>query len=312
MKPLPTLTCLQAFEAAARLGSFTAAARERHLSHSAISRHIQTLEHWCDAPLFAREGPRIALTPAGHALAQRLADPLHSLYQALCSPQEVLAVQPLKVFTLSSIAGSWLLPRLAAFQQRHPAVELSIETGHEMINLPPHQPTVALRYGTFSRAGLATDLLFSERFSVAATPAWFEQYGTQPEHWPAPQMLRHQSTPWPSHAPGPGRQRPALPLASGIEFNDMMLLIEAATQGLGVGWMRTGLAQSYFRSGQLRRLEGFSADNDKFYWLAYRSELASHPTIAAFRDWLLQEARGGFGTEQPAEPGQTAPARNPG
>lgn len=289
MKPLPPLPCLQAFEAAARLGSFTQAAQERHLTHSAVSRHIQTLEHWCGAALFARSGPKVALTEAGHALAQRLAEPLQSLHQALQSPRETLEVTTLRVFSLASLVSSWLLPRLQDFRERHPDIELHFDTGIELSALPPHRPTVAVRYGSFNRAGLGCDLLFNEKLAAVANPDWFARHGDDPCRWPARQMLRHTYTPWPERAPGPGRQRPALQCAAGMEFNDVALLVQAAALGFGVAWVRTGSLQAYLRSGELVAAEGFGADSDKAYWLAYRNEMATHPAVAAFRDWLLAE-----------------------
>src|SRR4051812_12209259 len=106
MKHLPPLPVLQAFEAAARLGSFSRAATERNLTPSAISRHIQTLEHWCGHALFTRNGPQVTLTRDGEALRQRLGEPMQALYDALLPATDTARETPLSLFTLPSIAES--------------------------------------------------------------------------------------------------------------------------------------------------------------------------------------------------------------
>src|SRR5471032_30483 len=65
--PLPPLNALRAFEAAARLGSFKAAASELHVTHGAVSQHVRLLEEWLGAPLFERHNRRVVLTPAARA-----------------------------------------------------------------------------------------------------------------------------------------------------------------------------------------------------------------------------------------------------
>src|SRR5277367_903146 len=83
---LPPLFSLQAFESAARLGSFSRAAAELKLSTGAISRQIRQLEDWCALTLFERHGPRILLTQQGQDLLARLGGPLSALHQAVYAP----------------------------------------------------------------------------------------------------------------------------------------------------------------------------------------------------------------------------------
>jgi len=282
MKTLPPLPVLQAFEAAARLGTFSRAATERHLTPGAISRHIQTLEHWSGGKLFARNGPHVSLTEAGKALQQRLADPLQGLYDALEAKHETTATQSLYVYTLPSIAISWLLPELEDFRALYPHVRLSLLTGYAMTSLPPAVPAVALRFGHFDQTGLACHRSSAEQMIAVATPAWLAMNGESPESWPPGQMLRHTDSPWPARVDGR-----KLPRAEGLECNDAALVLTAARQGLGVAWMRAKLAEQTLHSGELAAAAGIAAASDRFYWLAYRSELANHTAITGFRDWLL-------------------------
>ncbi|GLR13783.1 hypothetical protein GCM10007907_25730 [Chitinimonas prasina] len=229
------------------------------------------------------------LTEAGLVLAQRLAASLQGLHLALQAPGEAVLAEPLRVYTLPSFASAWLVPRLADFQLRYPQIGLCVETGYALAQLPPHLPTVALRYGVLAADGLATDLLLRERLVAVATPAWIARFGEDPSLWPAAQMLRLADSPWPSHTPGKGRRRVALPLASGMLFNDGLLLVQAAAAGLGVAWARSGLVGAAQPAGRLAAIAGLEADSGKAYWLAYRTELASHPAVAAFREWTLAQ-----------------------
>ncbi len=282
MKSLPPLPVLQAFEAAARLGNFSRAATERHLTPGAISRHVQALEHWCGDKLFARNGPQVTLTDAGLALRQRLGDPLQALYDALQAPGENTAIQPLHIYTLPSIAMSWLLPEIEDFHDHHPRIRLSLLTGYAMASLPPAMPAVAFRFGQFDQTGLTSHRSAPEQMVAVATPEWLAMNGEAPENWPAMQMLRHTDSPWPTRIAGRKLQR-----AQGLECNDAALVRAAATQGLGVAWLRRKLAERSLHSGDLAAVPNTTLESDRFYWLTYRSELGNTPAITAFRDWLL-------------------------
>lgn len=281
MKHLPPLPVLQAFEAAARLGSFSRAATERNLTPGAVSRHMQTLEHWYGAPLFKRNGPQVTLTPEGLALRDRLGEPMQALYDALLPAAETTRETPLSLFTLPSIAESLILPHLADFRDRHPHIRLSLLTQYAMMSLSPALPVVAVRFGVFDEAGLTVHRSPEETHIAVAAPQWIARHGTDPVRWPASEMLRHTDTAWPARL-GKARLRP-----EGLEVNDALLLLSAARQGLGVIWTRQRLAAADLNAGTLQAVPDLQQPSGRFYALVYRSELATHPAVAAFREWLL-------------------------
>ncbi|WP_443750441.1 LysR family transcriptional regulator [Asticcacaulis solisilvae] len=285
MKHLPPLPVLQAFEAAARLGSFSRAAAERNLTPGAVSRHIQALEHWYGAPLFARNGPQVRLTPDGQGLRDRLGEPMQALHDALLAADTVRET-PLSLFTLPSIAESLILPHLADFRARHPHIRLSLLTQYAMMSLPPALPVVAVRFGVFDEAGLSVHRSPEEALIAVAAPDWIEQHGTDPAGWPPSDMLRHTDTPWPARL-GKTRLRP-----EGLEVNDAALLKSAARRGLGVIWTRQRLAEADLTAGTLQAIADCHAASGRFYALAYRSELETQPAVTAFRDWFLPYLNG--------------------
>jgi LysR family transcriptional regulator, glycine cleavage system transcriptional activator len=287
---LPSITALQAFEAAARLQSFTKAAVAMNMTHSGVSRHVQTLENWCKAKLFTRHGPRISLTDAGRALHQRLTEPLQQLHQALQVPAHAPSAQPLHILTLPSLATTWLMPRLGDFVKHYPQIAVSLYTSYEIQSMPPQVPCVALRYGVFSRDGLAAHKLFDETMLPAASPMWLRRFGRNPQKWPATQMLRHSQSPWPTRLPSRENAKGVVPpLAEGLEMNDALMLLQAAQAHLGVSWTRARLAESRFADRTLIALTECSVRSERSYWIAYRSELADHPSVSSFRHWALAQ-----------------------
>lgn len=289
IRTLPTLAALQSFEAAARLGSFTKAAVERNLTHSAISRNIQAVEHWCGEALFERKGPKVLLSAGGQRLRQRLGEPLQALHAALELGHVSAAKQPLKVLMLSSIACTWLVPLLPAFARACPQVNLSVETGYDMVSLPPLQPAVAIRFGHFARAGLRCQRLWFDRMVAVASSAWVAHHGPQAVLWPAHQLLRHSHEPWPTRlameAEGGGAALVKLPVASGFEFNDALLLAQAALMGCGVAWVRASLVQGFVEEGRLQVLARSEQVSDKAVWLVCREDTADLSAVRAFFAW---------------------------
>jgi LysR family transcriptional regulator, glycine cleavage system transcriptional activator len=285
---LPSLSALQSFEAAARLGSFTKAAAERHLTHSAISRNVQAVEHWCSEPLFERNGPKVALSEAGHRLRQRLGDPLLALYAALNLDAAPADRSKLKVLILSSIATTWLLPLLPAFVRACPRTDLSVETGYDMVSLPPLQPIVAIRFGHFARAGLRCQRLWFDRMVAVASPEWVAQHGAQVEHWPAAERLRHTHEPWPQRlAAGTSVTSGKLAPAQGPEFNDALLQVHAAVVGCGVAWVRASLVQGLVAEGRLQILAESEQASDKAVWMVCREDTADLPAVRTFFHWAM-------------------------
>ncbi|QDL53618.1 LysR substrate-binding domain-containing protein [Rhodoferax aquaticus] len=289
-KTLPSLAALQSFEAAARLGSFTKAAVERKLTHSAISRNIQSVEHWCGETLFDRKGPKVLLSASGQRLRQRLSEPLQALHAALELEEVAAAKQPLKVLMLSSIACTWLVPLLPAFARACPQVQLSVETGYEIVSLPPLQPAVAIRFGHFARAGLRCQRLWFDRLVAVASPDWVVQHGSHAAQWPAHQLLRHSHEPWPARltVEGLGTAPVRLTVADGFEFNDALLLAQAALMGCGVAWVRESLVQGFVSEGRLQVLARSEQVSDKAVWLVCREDTADLGAVRAFFAWATR------------------------
>ena len=153
-----SLGALHAFEAAARLGSFKAAAAELSLSATAISHRIRTLEAQLGKALFERRTRAVVLTVEGRVLAEAVSSGFAAIAQAaerIRRPERrrvVLALTP-------EFAARWLVPRLAAFQAACPDVELHIRTDYRPTDLAAGEADLAVRYGGGTRYSDAGHLI---------------------------------------------------------------------------------------------------------------------------------------------------------
>ncbi len=122
----PPLNALRAFEAAARLGSFSAAAEELSVTPGAVSQHIKALEQWTSTPLFDRGAKGVRLSAAGRALLPQFVSAFDQLGLAARALQDIRPKSEIHIATLPSLAQIWLPPRLADVRSKLPDVRLSV------------------------------------------------------------------------------------------------------------------------------------------------------------------------------------------
>ena len=126
---LPPLTALRAFDAAARHMSFQRAAAELNVTPAALSFQIKSLEEHFGAPLFKRLNRAVELTEAGRALAPGAAEGFEALTAAWRSARRSIEANVLTVTAGPAFTAKWLAPRMYAFAQAHPEIELRFAAG---------------------------------------------------------------------------------------------------------------------------------------------------------------------------------------
>ena len=174
-KHWPPLNVLRGFEAAARLGSFHQAAQELHLTQSAISQQIRSLEELLGQPLFHRQGRSVALTDAGQDLLATTQDVLLQLAVGIQRLEQYRKPNQLVLNTTTSLARHWLLPRLADFHRQHPGIDLWLFTSDEAPNMVEQTIDLALRSDLVPQAECRHQLLLEDRLLPVATPAVLAQ-----------------------------------------------------------------------------------------------------------------------------------------
>lgn len=157
-KPLP-LTALRAFEAAARLGGFAAAAEELHVSPGAISAHIKTIETELGTALFERTASGVTLTPLGQRALPQFANAFDHLGDAVQALRADAAPDVVHIAALPAIAQFWLSPRLPALRAAAPEIQISITALEHPPNLKRVPYDLCLFYGETEGETVAEDVL---------------------------------------------------------------------------------------------------------------------------------------------------------
>src|SRR3954465_5957053 len=132
---LPPLSALRAFEAAARLNSFTKAAEELHVTPAAISHQIHALEADLGVSLFHRLNRQVELTPSGRLLLPGLSEAFAGIQAAVQRLRAHNETGALTITASPSFVAKWLVLRLHRFQEKRPDVDGRISTRDEIVGL---------------------------------------------------------------------------------------------------------------------------------------------------------------------------------
>src|SRR6202451_4587761 len=156
---LPSLNGLRAFEAAARHLSFTNAASELNVTQTAISHQIRLLGGDLGVRLFVRQNRSLALTPEARDYLPGIRAAFNDLRLATDRLARKDKDHVLTSLTLASTAAKWLLPRLSAFQEAHPGIDVRITTSMSLVDFQRDDVDAAIRYGSWKRPGVRAHCL---------------------------------------------------------------------------------------------------------------------------------------------------------
>lgn len=297
LRSLPSLDPLKGFEAAARHLSFTKAAAELFLTQSAISRQIQTLEDQLGVKLFRREVRRLALTAEGETLHRAAAEMLARLAD-VCAGLKAAQRRPrVTVSAAVGIASLWLVPRLAAFQEIEPDLDVLISADNRIVDLEREDIDVALRYIAPEVAPPDATLLFDEVVFPVASPALV---AALPAVLGAGDLgkltlLAYEggnNTPWLSWEPwliGLGLAH-ATPQAV-LRFTQYDQMIRAAEDGRGLALGRGPLVAQAVAAGRLQALSDSRRRVAARAYFLVRSPRGLRPEVGRFAAWLVEEAK---------------------
>jgi LysR family transcriptional regulator, glycine cleavage system transcriptional activator len=304
---LPTLNGVRAFEAAARLGGFAAAASELRLSPAAVSRLVRLLEDRLGGTLFERRANRLALTEAGRAYRDGLTPILDDLARLTERVAEEAAGR--RVLTIGvgpTFAIRWLIPRLKDLRRRAPALEVRVTTGGAAVPFSEGWTCgIALGDGA-GWPGLAATALFDADLLPVASPAIAARLAEGPAAALARESLlrvAHAPEDWPRWLAAAG-----LPgvVAGGPVFDYYGQALQAAADGLGVAMGIRPYVDDDLAAGRLVAPFARSVPKGLGWYLIRRPARDSEPGFRAFRDWLLGQA--GRAAEVAAPP-SSAPSR---
>ncbi len=170
-RDIPSLAALRAFEAVARAGSFSAAARELNVTHAAIAQHVRAIEADLKTSLLVREGRGMALTDAGTVLAAALSGGFSQIINGVNAITADAEARPVALSVTPSFAENWLMPRYADFWAKHPDVGLSIMPSMQVLDLRREGIDMAVRYGKGEWPGMDVIPLVKADFTVVGAPS---------------------------------------------------------------------------------------------------------------------------------------------
>ena len=290
---LPPMTTLRSFEAAARLLSFSKAAEELHVTHGAVSRAVRTLEDFLRLQLFRRNIRQVVLTEQGRTYAEVVRGLLDRLSEATSRMMDQQASPVLNVSTLDSFAAKWLVPRLFRFSALYPDIDVRLSTSTQLANFQADGIDVVIRYGRGRYPPLISELLLREELIPVCSPALLK--GPHPllclsdlKH----HTLIHDEFPidWVGWLRFAGVTD--VDARRGIRFQSSLHAVQAAVQGGGVVLGRSALVADDLKAGRLVQPFAVSHPIDLAYYIVYPPDALEVPKVKAFRDWLLEEAKG--------------------
>jgi LysR family glycine cleavage system transcriptional activator len=292
---LPSLNGLRAFEAAARHLSFTNAASELNVTQTAISHQIRRLEEELGTKLFVRQNRALALTPKAKEYLPGIRAAFNDLRLATDRLLRRDDDHVLTISTLASLAAKWLLPRLSAFQEAHPGIDVRITTSTGLVDFRSGDVDAAIRYGRGNWAGLRADWLMADEMFPVCSPALLQ--GGKPLRCPedlANFTLLHSSGGydddwrlWLTAAGLPAN----ISKQPGLTFDLILMTVQAAIDGIGVAMGRTSYVQADIAKRRLVVPFKIALPTDAGFYLVSPEAKADPPKLRAFRQWLIASAQ---------------------
>ena len=285
---------LRIFHAVADAGSLTHAGDTLHLSQSAVSRQVRALEESLNTTLFHRHARGLILTEQGETLYTTTRD----VYAKLAMTEANLSggrdrpEGPLTIATTNAFGTIWLTPRLRAFYQLYPGIELKLKTSDDTIDLAMREADVAIRMGTPTQPDLIQRHLMTVHSHIYAAPSYLEEFGPieSADDLLTQRLIVYGEGPlsdiaspnWLLRRSGEAESRHRVVL----EANNIYCILRAVESGLGISALPDYVARERSNIRQiLPELQGPSFDA----YLVYAEELRHTKRIGVFRDFLLSQ-----------------------
>lgn len=290
---MPNYVLLRAFEAAARLESFTLAAKELHLTQSAISHQIKELEEYFGKPLFFRKNRKVEPTSEGRRLLESLSR-IFDVIEAACN--EVTLAPNSQVLALHcspSFAAKWLSPRLPEFIKANPDITIRMTSGAEPIDLLRNQEIdVAISYQfTPTGPGITSVSLGEEKIIPMCSPDLIDPTVSVEELMSKLTLIEsslnlHTWERWfeINHLKNPSSRK--------MSFDRAALSISAAVDGIGAVLESVRFAERELSRGELVEIgqQIFLPTTDRTHFLSYRSNTKNSQKIKLFNEWIFSKA----------------------
>ncbi len=297
--PMPPLSALRAFEAAARHLSLTNAARELHVTAGALSHQIRGLEDLLGVKLFERRVRSIALTAAGKQLYPGLQTGFAQIREAVETFDAPGQANVLVVSTSPGMTSKWLAPRLYRFGAAHPAIDVRITSSLNNANFATDGIDLAVRNMATDPApdrALEIEKLFEISFVPVCSPKLIDRHGPVKSARDLSRLpLIHDETlkariavaDWSDWFKAAGV--PDVDLRRGLRFNSTDHALDAAGESAGALLAHDLLAYDDLRTGRLVIPVKLSIAPGRAFHLVWAKDRKPGTVAQAFRKWITDE-----------------------
>ena len=284
---LPSMTALQAFDAAARAGSFTAAARELNLTQGAVSKRIIALEELLGVPLFARQGHAVVLTDAGRSYAKEVRRALEIVMAASLRVLTNPDGGTLELAVLPTFGTRWLMPRLGDFLARHPRIQVNVTTKLAPFDFRLAGLHAAIHYGKPNWPHAECTYLMGEQVTPVCSPGFKARHAIDEPADLLDLPLLHitsRAGAWTAWFAGQGL---TCEDPGGMAFEQFLTAAQAAVADIGVALLPRFLVEYEISRGELVVAVDRPFRSSFGYHLAVPRDRARALPVVAFRQWLL-------------------------
>jgi LysR family glycine cleavage system transcriptional activator len=307
---LPSLFALRALEAAARHGSYSAAARELGVTQGAVSQQIRRLETRFGTRVFTRRGNRMVPTPVAGRLAEEVREALSRLSTAFDIVERGARQQSLVLSIENRFGSRWLGPKLPQLLADEAGFELEIRVEERVANFVTDGVDAAVRFGRGDWPGLESQRLTTDRLWVVCSPEFAASHAiAEPRDLLGLPLIHNSENLWPLLF---DRHALPSPAAQGLVANDTLVTLDAVARGVGAALVRSSMVEedlrlgrlvrpipdsiplplNFIRAGELVRFVRSEepAPPELGYFLAWPLESRKRMRIEKLRDWLVEAA----------------------
>lgn len=287
-RKMPPLNSLRVFEAAARRGSFTAAAEELSVTQSAISKQIKQLEDYLCLKLFERRYQQVILTEK----SEKYLPAIQSAFDSISAATDQLYSHSknkliLRLNLLPSLSNRWLIPMLSDFKRSYPQISLNIEIGDGDVDFTAGEVDIAIRVSRTARwKGIYVEKLMDEKLIPVCSPNLKLSLTREIFQYP---LLKHTSRPeiWGEYLTSLGHKNIEVEHRLGVEH--FFMLIDAAVDGLGVALVPALLVENELAAETLVSVLDNQYKSSYSYYFLCKEDRVSTEKVALFKQWLFSK-----------------------
>jgi LysR family glycine cleavage system transcriptional activator len=284
---LPPLNPLRAFEATARRGSVSAAARELNVTHGAVSHQIRALELSFNVSLFVRGGKRLILTPQGALLLPAVTHAFEEIAAATAAMTRPTTSGQLRFACVPALLSFWMIPRLHEFTDQYPDISLTLIASNDLAQLYSPDVDLCLHYGNGDWPDHWSRLWSPLVLFPVVSPALLNMQPLRTIRDLSDHVILHADDGREWNTWLAAADSGVVPRRRQHFMSDARLSTEAALHNQGVALGDTITAGGLIAKGELIAPFDLTVPANNAFYVACRNDVRAAPIVKVFIDWLF-------------------------